>query len=132
MKIGNMFIYVHVQINFDAICNKLFPGGETLQFLSLKYIFQIWPQKKKVMTLWENYTLMPPMRINCYAGLWHHVLKKGRKFRCQKKPFLEKRINFILLPYVLGSREIKWRNNDRNNYLRLLRLLIWWNPERFL
>ena len=84
-SVGNMLIYLNVQIIFDDIRNKLFPAGETLQFLlSLKHIFKIWPQKKEVMTLWENYTVMPPMRINCYAGLWHLVLKKGRKFRCKK------------------------------------------------
>ena len=101
-SVGNMLIYLNVQIIFDDIRNKLFPAGETLQFLlSLKHIFKIWPQKKKVMTLWENYTVMPPMRINCYAGLWHLVLKKGRKFRCQKSLSRKKKINFILLPCVI-------------------------------
>ena len=39
---GNMLIYLNVQITFDDIRNKLFPAGETLQFLlSLKHIFKI-------------------------------------------------------------------------------------------
>ena len=32
-----------------------------------------WPQNEKVTVLWENYTVMPSIRINCpnTVGLWH-------------------------------------------------------------
>ena len=47
-SVGNMLIYLNVQIIFDDIRNKLFPAGETLQFLlSLKHIFKIWPPKER-------------------------------------------------------------------------------------
>ena len=102
----------HIHLCLQNVQNKLFPILVKLpNFLSLEHIFKLsaTPKWKGHDFIWENYTVMPPMRINCYAQLWHLVLKKGRKFCCQKESILSfHRVmkNFFYLRVLLHIRYV--------------------------